>query len=444
VNTLTVDERATICNMGAELGATTSIFPSDEQTKAYLEAQGRGDSWTVLATGPGATYDETVEIELSTLEPLIAQPSSPDNVVPVQAIEGRPVNQVCVGSCVNSSYQDLMTVATMLKGKTVHPGVSLTVTPGSKQVYTMLAQSGALADLIGAGARILEPACGPCVGMGQAPPTGGVSVRSFNRNFKGRSGTPDDQVYLASPATCAAVALCGVITDPRRLGQAITIERPSRYPINDNMILPPAKDPDDVEITRGPNIRPVPESRPLPDVLRGRVLLKVGDDVTTDHIMPAGARILPLRSNIPAISEYVFWRVDPDFGQRASEWGGGFVVGGVNYGQGSSREHAALAPMYLGVKAVIARSLSRIHHANLVNVGILPLVFANAADYDPIEQGDEWEISGVHAALQTGNKMAARNLTQNRVFTLTYNLTRRQVDILLAGGLLNYVKSGGQ
>ncbi len=442
VATLTVTQRGTMCNMGAELGATTSLFPSDERTKAYLEAQGRGESWKPLAADPDATYDQDIEIDQSALEPLISQPSSPDNVVKVRELEGLPVAQVCVGSCTNSSYEDLTTVAAILKGKTVHPHLSFTVTPGSKQVYSMIAQSGALADLIAAGGRILESACGPCIGMGQAPPTGAASVRSFNRNFKGRSGTPDDLVYLASPETCAATALHGRITDPRKLGAPIAVEPPAQYLVDDNMIVPPAEDPASVKVIMGPNIKTVPAAQPVPDTLRGRVLLKVGDNITTDHIMPAGAQVLPLRSNIPAISEYVFWRVDPDFVQRSKEWGGGFVVGGVNYGQGSSREHAALAPMYLGLKAVIARSFARIHHSNLVNVGILPLTFVNEEDYETIEQGDEWEIAGVQAAIQAGEELTVRNLTRNTTFKAAYDLTERQVKILLAGGLLNYIKAG--
>jgi aconitate hydratase len=441
VETLTVTQRSTICNMGAELGATTSIFPSDEQTKAYLEAQGRGDVWKALAADPDAEYDEDVEINLSELEPQISQPSSPDNVVKVREIEGTPVAQVCVGSCTNSSYEDMMTVAAILKGKSVHPSVSFTVTPGSKQVYTMIAQSGALGDLIAAGARILESACGPCIGMGQAPPTGAASVRSFNRNFKGRSGTADDHVYLASPETCAATALHGVITDPRKLGDPIAVPHPTKYLVDDNMIVPPAEDPESVEVIRGPNIKPVPVAEPVPDMLRGRILLKVGDNITTDHIMPAGAQVLPLRSNIPAIAEYVFWRVAPDFVQRSKEWGGGLVVGGVNYGQGSSREHAALAPMYLGLKAVIAKSFARIHHANLINVGILPLTFADEADFAKLEQGDEWEIMGIREAIQAGENLTLRNLAKDTTFELPYTLTERQVKILLAGGLLNYIKA---
>jgi aconitate hydratase len=444
VATLTVTQRATICNMGAELGATTSIFPSDERTRTYLEAQGRGEVWKPLAADPDAEYDEDIEINLSDLEPLISQPSSPDNVVKVREIEGTPVAQVCVGSCTNSSYEDLTTVAAILKGKSIHPSVSFTVTPGSKQVYSMIAQSGALADLIAAGARILESACGPCIGMGQAPPTNAVSVRSFNRNFLGRSGTADDLVYLASPETCAACALYGVITDPRKLGDPIVVAPPTKYLVDDNMIVPPAGDPASVEIIRGPNIKPVPVAEPIPDTLEGQVLLKVGDNITTDHIMPAGAQVLPLRSNIPAIAEYVFWRVDPDFVQRAKDWGGGLVVGGVNYGQGSSREHAALAPMHLGLKAVIAKSFARIHHANLINVGILPLTFADEADFDNLEQGNEWAITRVRQAIQAGKNLTVRNLTKDTEFETTYNLTERQIKILLAGGLLNYIKSGGQ
>jgi aconitate hydratase len=416
--------------MGAELGATSSLFPSDERTRAFLEAQGRGSIWRPLAADPDSTYDESLKINLSQLEPLLAKPHSPDNVLKVREIEGTPVNQVCVGSCTNSSYEDLMVVAAILKGKTVHPNLSVTITPGTKQVFTMIARNGALADLIAAGARILEAACGPCMGMG--------------RNFKGRCGTPDAQVYLASPETCAATALYGVITDPRKLGDPIVIETPSCYAVDDNMILPPAEDPDSVEVISGPNIKPVPVAKPVPDVLRGRLLIKVGDNITTDHILPAGAHIMPLRSNIPAISEYMFGQVDPAFVKRAKEWGGGFVAGGVNYGQGSSREHAALAPLYLGVKAVFAKSFARIHYANLVNAGILPLTFVNEADYVALEQGDELEIVGILAALQRGGELTVRNLTRNKTFQLIYYLTKRQVSILQAGGLLNYVKLGGQ
>ena len=436
---LTVDQRATICNFGAELGATTSIFPSDEQTKAYLKAQKRGDAWQSLAADPGAEYDEVIELDMSTLEPLIARPSMPDKVVKVSEIEGTPVAQVFVGACVNSSYEDLMTTAAVLKGKTVHPGVSLVIAPGSKQVYTMIAENGALADLIRAGARILESGCGPCIGMGQAPPTGAVSVRTSTRNFKGRSGTADDQVYLAGPAAAVAAAIYGEITDPRKLGDPVRVEYPASFAVDDNMILPPAENPDAVEVLRGPNIKPLPEFHPLPDAVEGRVLIKVGDNITTDHISPAGSKILPLRSNLPAISEFVFQLVDPDFVSRAKEWGGGFIVGGANYGQGSSREHAALSPMYLGVKAVVAKSFSRIHHANLVNMGILPLVFADEADYDGVELGDAWAITGLHAALRAGQDLTVQNLTRGGALTLTYDLTERQVAIILAGGLLNRI-----
>lgn len=441
VASLSVTERATICNMGAELGATSSLFPSDERTREYLERQGRGEAFRPLAADPDASYDEWIELDLSTIEPLIALPSSPDNVVPVREVEGTPVAQVCIGSCVNSSYEDLMLAAAILKGGTVHPQVSLTVTPGSRQVATMIAQNGALADLLAAGARVLESGCGPCIGMGQAPPTGAVSVRSFNRNFKGRSGTADDQVYLASPATCAATALYGRITDPRRLGTPPKIELPERYFIQDNMIVPPPEHPEKVEIIRGPNIQPLPLATPLPTTLQARVLIKVGDHITTDHILPGGAQVLPLRSNIPALSEYMFWRVDPDFVRRTREWNGGIIVGGVNYGQGSSREHAALVPMYLGVRAVIARSFARIHHANLVNFGVLPLTFLSEADYESIQMGDLLEVVDLPAALRSGAPIMVRNLTQSTVFQVTHSLTPRQVEIVLAGGLLNMIKA---
>jgi len=443
VAALSVPERATLCNMGAELGATTSLFPSDERTRAYLEAQGRADAFRPLAPDPDATYDEWIELDLSAIEPLIALPSSPDNGVPVQGVEGTPVDQVCIGSCVNSSYEDLMLVAAILKGHTVHPGVSLTITPGSRQVLTMLAQNGALADLLSAGARLLEAGCGPCIGMGQVPPTGAVSVRSFNRNFPGRSGLADDRVYLASPATCAAAALYGRITDPRRLGEPPALRLPSRYFTSDNMIIPPPDQPEEVEILRGPNIRPLPLAEPLPPTLRARVLIKTGDNITTDHILPGGAEVLPLRSNIPALAEYVFRRVDPDFVRRAREWGGGIIVGGSNYGQGSSREHAALAPMYLGVRAVIARSFARIHHANLVNFGVLPLTFVREGDEQAIQQGDVLEIRDIPQALRAGGPLTVHNLTQGTPFQVTHSLTSRQVEIVLAGGLLNLIRTKG-
>ncbi len=440
VQDLEVPARGTITNMGAELGATTSIFPSDENTLKYFRAQGREHMWRELKADSDATYDENAEIDLSTLEPMIAKPSSPDNVVPLRELEGTPVAQVCIGSCTNSSYMDLMVAANVLRGKTVAPSVSLTLTPGSRQVYTMIARNGALGDIIVAGARVLESACGPCIGMGQAPPTGAVSLRSFNRNFEGRSGTPGDQVYLCSPEVCAASALTGVITDPRKLGTYPQVDLPERYVQDDNMLVAPADVPDKVEIVRGPNIKPLPLAQGIPDTLRGPVLLKVGDNITTDHIMPAGAKILPLRSNVPAISEYVFTRVDPEFPKRAKQSGGGVVVGGENYGQGSSREHAALAPMYLGLKAVIAKSIARIHYANLINFGIVPLVFENKSDFDKIAQGDVIEIESIGDQLNTGKKVKARNVTKGIEIPLQHNMTPRQVKIVLAGGLLNEIK----
>ncbi|MBI4297360.1 MAG: aconitate hydratase [Chloroflexi bacterium] len=442
--TLTVPQRATMANLGAELGATTTVFPSDAQARSWLRAQQREQDWKPLTADPDATYDEVIEIDLSTLEPLIARPSSPDNVVPVREMEGTPVVQVCVGSSNNSSYVDLMTVAAVLKGKKVNPGVSLTISPGSRQVLSMVARGGGLLDMVAAGARILEAACGPCIGMGQAPPSGGVSVRTFNRNFPGRSGTADDQVYLASPEVAAATALYGAITDPRRLGEPIHIRSPRSYIIDDSEVLRPSPEPDKVKVLRGPNIKPVPMRGPLSDVLKGRVLIKVGDNITTDHIMPAGNNVLPLRSNIPRISEHVFEQVDPTFPARAREWGGGFIVAGQNYGQGSSREHAALAPMYLGVTAVAAQSFARIHFANLINVGILPLTFAQPQDYRHVQMGDECELSNVRASLRAGRPLLLRNLTQGWECPLNCNLTPRQVDILMAGGLLNHIKAGGR
>ena len=444
VATLSVDERATICNMGAELGATSSIFPSDERTLAYLKAQNRAAVWQPLEADNDAEYDRVLELDLGTIEPLIAKPSMPDNVVPLNEIVGLPVAQVCIGSCVNSSYEDLVKVGDILEGKHVHPDVSLTITPGSKQVYTMIAENGTLATMIRAGARILESACGPCLGMGQAPPTGVATLRSFNRNFKGRSGTADDQSYLASPETCAAAALTGVVTDPRTLGERIQVAPPIQYVTEDTMIIapPPAEEAETIEVIRGPNIKPVPIAEPLPDRLMVKVLLKVGDNITTDHIMPAGAEILPLRSNIPAISEYVFARVDPDFVSRAKSCESGALVGGVNYGQGSSREHAALAPMYLGVKVVIAQSYSRIHHANLINMGMLPLEFTNEENYEHIEQGDILEITGVKQALADGSSLHVRNQSQDRTYKMQIQLTERQRRVLQAGGLLNYYRTG--
>jgi aconitate hydratase len=437
---LTVPERATITNMGAETGATTSIFPSDEVTRAFLRAQGREEVWVELGPDPDAVYDEVLDIDLSTLEPLVACPHSPDNVKPVREVGPLAVDQVVIGSCTNSSYLDLMKVAAILKGKTVHPNVSLVIAPGSRQVLTMLAQNGALADLVSAGARILECACGPCIGMGQAPPSGGVSVRTINRNFKGRSGTADARVYLASPETAAATALTGRLTDPRELGTPPVVALPEKFHVDDRMILPPADNPDDVEIVRGPNIKPLPVAGPLPESIEGRVLIKVGDNITTDHIMPAGAKVLPLRSNIPAMSEYVFTAVDPSFPRRAREAGGGIIVGGENYGQGSSREHAALVPMYLGVKAVLAKSFARIHRDNLINFGILPLTFIEPADYDRLERDDMLQIDGLHRALREGAELEVKNVTRGFTIKARAQLTPRQVEIILAGGLLNYTR----
>jgi aconitate hydratase len=448
VSGLSVPERGTVCNMGAELGATTSIFPSDEQTAWFMSAQGRPDDFVELKPDKDAEYDELEVINLDELEPLIARPHSPDNVVTVAEVEGTPCSQVAIGSCTNSSFSDLTVVARVLKGKVVHPDVSLVITPGSRQVYEMISQSGALADLITAGARILESACGPCIGMGQAPPYGGVSVRSFNRNFEGRSGTPNAQVYLTSPETCAATALTGQITDPRKLGDPVRVRMPEHYLIDDRMIIPPAENPDEVEIIRGPNIQPLPRNEHMAADVTGRVLIKVGDNITTDHIMPAGAKVLPLRSNIPKISEFVFSGVDPEFvnrAKRAKEEGiGGVIVGGSNYGQGSSREHAALAPMYLGVKFVLAKSFARIHRANLINFGIVPLGFVNETDYDAINPGDELMITGAPDQLQQGSRLTVENRTQGTSFEAEHALTDRQVDIMRLGGLLNWIKEQAQ
>jgi aconitate hydratase len=441
VASLSVPQRATITNMGAELGATTSIFPSDANTRRFLAAQGREDVWRPLAADPDATYDQVIELDLSALEPLIACPHSPDNVVPVRQVAGTPVQQVCIGSCTNSSVVDLETVAALLRGRTVHPNVSLTISPGSKQALTMIARSGALADLTAAGARLLEAGCGPCIGMGQAPASGAISVRSFNRNFLGRSGTDDAQVYLASAEVCAATALRGVITDPRDLGTPPAIPVPDKFLANDNLIIPPPADGAGVEIVRGPNIKPLPTRGPLEETLEGEILLVTGDNITTDHIMPAGAEVLPLRSNIPALSAHVFTRIDPSFPARAMKAGGGFVLGGENYGQGSSREHAALVPMYLGIKAVIAKSFARIHQANLINFGILPLTFVNPADYDRCRQGDVLLLDDVRQALAQGQPLTVQNVTQGFTFPVRYALSERQAQMLLAGGLLNYIKA---
>lgn len=440
VKTLSVPERATITNMGAELGATTSIFPSDQMTLRFLRSQGRESVWVEIKADRNAKYDEVIDIDLSSLEPLIAQPHSPDNVVKVREIAGKPVDQVAIGSCTNSSLKDMLLVAEMLDGQTVAPGVSLVVSPGSKQVLEMLATTGALAKIVGAGARLLESACGPCIGMGQAPPSGSTSLRTFNRNFLGRSGTKDANVYLVSVETAVASAITGVITDPRSMGTQPAVRLPKKLIINDNMIIMPPEDGSKVEVIRGPNIKPLPKARPIEDRLEGRVLLKVGDNITTDHIMPAGAKILPLRSNIPAIAEHVFEVVDPSFASRAKQEGGGFIIGGENYGQGSSREHAALAPMFLGIKWVLAKSFARIHKANLVNFGILPLTFENPEDYEKIENGDLIAVENVRENLKANNPLILKNVTKGLEIKAIYELSDRQRRIILDGGLLNHVK----
>lgn len=443
VKTLTVPERATITNMGAELGATTSIFPSDETTLAFLKAQDRADVWSELKADDDAVYDEQIDIDLSQLVPLAACPHSPDNVKSVNEIGKLKIDQVCIGSCTNSSYVDMMKVAHILKGKTVDPSVSLAIAPGSKQVLNMIAENGALADMIAAGARILESACGPCIGMGQSPNSKGVSLRTFNRNFEGRSGTKDGQIYLVSPEMAAVSALTGYLTDPRTLGDMPEFKLPEHFKINDNMVVPPADeaDMDSVEVLRGPNIKPFPQTSPLDDSIDCQVSLKVGDNITTDHIMPAGAKILPLRSNIPAISQHCFIVCDEDFPRRAKNMGKSIIVGGSNYGQGSSREHAALAPLYLGIKAVLVKSFARIHRANLINAGILPLTFVNEADYDKINQGDEIVLADVRADVEADmSKLTVVNKTTGVEIPVLCELTGRTKDIILAGGLLDYTR----
>lgn len=443
VKTLSVPERATITNMGAELGATTSIFPSDEITLSFLKAQGREDVWTPLAADPDAVYDEEVDINLSELVPMAACPHSPDNVKPCTELEGMKIDQVCIGSCTNSSLLDMLKVAHILKGKTVHPDVQLSIAPGSKQVLNMLAENGALATMIDAGARILESACGPCIGMGQSPNSKGISLRTFNRNFEGRSGTKDGQIYLVSPELAAASAVAGVFTDPRTLGDMPEFVLPEKFTINDNMIVPPVaeEDMDSVEVLRGPNIKPFPTSQPLAETIDAGVSLKVGDNITTDHIMPAGAKILPLRSNIPEISKFCFAVCDEGFHDRALEMGKSIIVGGSNYGQGSSREHAALAPLYLGVKAVITKSFARIHMANLINAGIVPMTFENEADYDKIDQGDELRIEDIGSQIASSDTIKVTDVTKGFDFNCKVNFSQRQKDMLYAGGLLNYTKN---
>lgn len=440
VKTLSVPERGTITNMGAELGASTSVFPSDENTHTFLAEQGRAEDYTELKADPDAVYDSVVEIDLSKLEPAAACPHSPDNVKSVSELEGMEIDQVCIGSCTNSSFADLMKVAYILKGKTVADNVSLAIAPGSKQVYNMLASNGALSWMIDAGARILECACGPCIGMGQSPKSAGVSLRTFNRNFLGRSGTKDGMIYLVSPETAAASAIAGKLVDPRKLGEMPEFVMPKQFTVNDNMIIAPASEEDakNIEVLRGPNIKPFPESRPLPENIECECILKVGDNITTDHIMPAGAKILPYRSNIPYLSDFCFAVCDEDFPKRAREKNGGIVIGGDNYGQGSSREHAALVPLYLGVKAVIAKSFARIHAANLINAGILPLTFENADDYDKVALGDKLSIKGIRNAV-FGNKAIVLD-TENGSFKLRADLSERDRDIILAGGLLEFTK----
>ncbi|CAK7053645.1 MAG: 3-isopropylmalate dehydratase large subunit [Eubacterium sp.] len=440
VKTLTVPERATVTNMGAELGATTSVFPSDDMTKAFLEAQGRGGDFIALSADSDAVYDQVVKVDLSTLEPLTACPHSPDKVVKVSEIEGLKVNQVAIGSCTNSSWLDLMKVAAILKGQTVAENVQLVIAPGSKQVLTMLAENGALADLLNAGARILECGCGPCIGMGQAPCTDGVSLRTFNRNFKGRSGTVSADVYLLSPETAAISAVKGVLTNPLGKVELPDIEMPKDFLINDNAVIPPAPEGERVEVIKGPNIKPFPLAKPLADTVEGKALIVVEDNITTDHIMPSNAKLLPYRSNIPYLADYCLAPCDPEFPQRAKDNDGGFIIGGQNYGQGSSREHAALAPVYLGIKGVIAKSFARIHKNNLINNGILPMVFENEADYDKISLGDNLMIDNAREQVNAG-KIVLKNKTKNEEYPVLIEVSERQKEMLQAGGLINLMRS---
>ena len=444
VATLSVPERGTITNMGTELGATTSIFPSDEITRQFLAAQGREEDFVPLSSDPDAQYDRIIDIDLSTLKPMIACPHSPDNVVEVASLKDVKVDQVCIGSCTNSSLYDMLKVAAMLKGKTVDPSVSMSVSPGSRQVLTMLSDCGALSDILASGARVLECACGPCIGMGFSPNSGGVSLRTFNRNFLGRSGTRDGQVYLVSPETAVASALTGYITDPTTLGEGVTVTMPQKFKVNDSAVLMPLppEQAKTAEVLRGPNIKEFPKSKPFADTLSAQLVLKVGDNITTDHIMPAGAKILPYRSNIPYLSKFCFEVCDPTFAERAKAAGDGIVIGGSNYGQGSSREHAALVPMYLGIRCVIAKSFARIHVANLINAGILPVTFSNPEDYDRLEQGAKLTISNIVKGMEEG-KLTVTDET-GFAFQVVCNLTDRQRAILLAGGLLNYTREGGQ
>ncbi len=441
LKTLSVPERATIANMGAELGATTTVFPSDEVTRAFFKAQGREDDWSELMPDPDAEYDEEISIDLSALHPLAAMPHSPDNVAPVSEKAGIKIDQVAIGSCTNSSYADMMKVAEILDGHTVAPNVSLVISPGSRQVLTMLASNGALAKMVAAGARVLECACGPCIGMGQAPATDAVSLRTFNRNFCGRSGTASASVWLVSPETAAVSAITGVLTDPETWAPVKKPALPERFAADDSMVLAPAADPDAVEVVRGPNIKPFPKAQAPAETIEGKVLIKLGDNITTDHIMPSNAKLLPYRSNVPYLSEFCLTPCDAGFPARAKENGGGFIVAGQNYGQGSSREHAALAPLYLGVKGVVALGFARIHRANLINNGILPLCLEDEADYEALSLGDEITIDRVHeqiAAAARGEGVTLR--CGDREIKVRMTITPRQRDILLAGGLLNYTR----
>ena len=444
VKDLNVPERAAITNMGAELGATTSVFPSDGRTKFYLKAVGRETDWVEIKADDDAEYSEIINIDLGAIEPMIAQPHSPDNVVTVKSLKGTKVDQICIGSCTNSSYQGLKTVATILKGKTVSEGVNLLINPGSKQVYEMISREGLIADMISSGARMLEASCGPCIGMGGAPGSGQISVRSYNRNFQGRSGTKDAFVYLASPVSCAVFAIKGEIVDPRESGIKIaTFEEPSKYLINRSFIIPPLKDTSDVKVIKGPNIKDVPVKEPLKDRIEAEVLLKAGDNITTDDIMPAGSEVLPFRSNIPAISEFVFRNIDNTFSKRAKdakEKGGGIIIGGENYGQGSSREHAAMAPMFLGLQAVIAKAFARIHKANLINFGILPLQFKDLSDYEKVGQGDRLVIKDVINSLNSSQIYKVENITKGSSFEAVSDFNDRQKMIITKGGLLPYTK----
>ncbi|MDU5105090.1 aconitate hydratase [Clostridium sp.] len=440
--TLSVPQRATITNMGAELGATTSIFPSDEKTLEYFKAQGREEEWIEFKPDEDAVYDEEITIDLNELKPLAAKPHSPDNVEEIESIGKIKIDQVAIGSCTNSSYEDLMKVAKILKGKKVHEDVSLVIAPGSRQVMEMIARNGALADIISAGARILENSCGPCIGMGQAPGTQGVSLRTFNRNFYGRSGTITAKVYLVSPETAAVSAINGVLTDPRELNIDISVEMPKEFLIDDSMIIEPAENGKDVEVVRGPNIQPFPVNSALGDILVGKVLIKLGDNITTDHIMPSNSKLLPFRSNIPYLSEYCFNTVDNEFPKRAKENNGGIIVAGNNYGQGSSREHAALVPLYLGVRAVIAKSFARIHKANLINNGIIPMEFEAEVDYEKVGPLDDLVITDIQSALVNG-KAIVKNMSNESFFSVYINLTEKEIEVIKAGGRLNYVKITG-